>query len=531
MSDEESTAPLSARNQLGNSPDYSKLLLESVLNTVGEAIITIDKAGFIIMANQAAADMWGYPVDELEGMGLIKLIPEKYRDAHKTGMERYLAGGDPSVLNRRIELEGLHASNKLFPIELLIRENDFGQEKIFTAALRDVTNRRKKQDLLLHNHRLEVVEQLSGGIAHDFNNLLSVIKGNLYFIQQSIGNESSDVSSFLDDALSATQDSADLTARLLTFSRSEFLDSAVIELSSLLKKTVHFLSSTVYSRLSLRSELDTANCYINVDSIQLENALVNLVLNARDAMPDGGTVIVTVARHKQGNSQRPDSEFDERRLNAGDYIKLSVSDTGKGIGSDQLSRIFEPFYSTKNVGKGSGLGLSMVYGFTKHSGGKCAVDSQPGVGTTVSMYFPEAKSPEDLADNSHNGHVLSFLSKTILVVEGDPRVRRVALRDLRNLGYNVLEAESSDTAQEIIGSRERVDMLYCDVHMRGAFGVKQLIAWIEKNHPHINIIFASGSTTDVEEIMEGSVAYSVVTKPYTIETLSDKIITSFSEKY
>ncbi|MCX2978695.1 ATP-binding protein [Candidatus Marimicrobium litorale] len=530
MQNDDSGAPPDSWNQLKHSDNYSELLLKSVLDTVGEAIIAADNSGSIIMANQAAADMWGHHIDELQGMSLVELMPESYRDAHVAGMARYLTSGNPKVLNKRIELEGLHANNTTFPVELLIRENDFGQHKIFTAALRDISHRRKKERGLLHAHRLEVVEQLSGGVAHDFNNLLSVVMGNLHFIREEIADESHEVAEFLEDALSAAQDVANLTERLLAFSSSETLNSEVIELSSVLTPTIHFISKNICSSVTLRSELSPTSCYVDIDTAQLENALVNLAMNAREAMPNGGDIVVTVERHNQGDSPPPASDSDEGRQHVGDYIKISVSDTGEGIKKEQLSKIFEPFFTTKGIGKGSGLGLSMVYGFTKNSGGKCTVDSEHGRGTTVSMYFPEAEPLKDVDHRPDREAVLPDSSKTIVVVEGDPRVRRVTVRDLRNLGYKTLAADGSDKAIELIRSQENIDLLYGDVQMRGAFDAKQLVSWVEENHPDMHIILSSGSTKGLDSLMEKHSSYQVIKKPYTIEALSKLISASFLKK-
>ena len=392
MTDEQPRNVPRPRTEADLSKDYSRLLLQSVLDTVGEAIIAVDRQGTIVLTNQATADMWGYSIDSLEGMNLVELMPQKFRAGHLAGMNRYLNTGQARVLNKRIELEGLHADKRIFPLEILISENSLDGEKVFTAALRDITHRKQQDRLLLRAHRLEVVEQLSGGLAHDFNNLCSIIKGNLRFIADDLEEPGEEVSEALADAISATDDCSELTSRLLAFSQGDFLEPKVCSINRLLRDLTTFLAEKMGRSVSLVTEIASDDLFVELDSGQLENALVNLVLNAREAMPDGGDILVKAERYQRSDSKGMRFSGEDALTAGVGYVVISVTDSGEGIGESDLSRVFEPFFTTKDIGRGSGLGLSMVHGFTEQSKGHCFIRSEIGVGTTVSMYFPQSEA-------------------------------------------------------------------------------------------------------------------------------------------
>ena len=367
----------------------SKLLLETVINTVGEAIITVDKEGSIIMTNQAAADTWGYNLSDLLGMNLRELMPEKYRAAHTSGMARYLGGADAVVLNQRIELEGLHASGAIFPMEILISETNIDDDKLFTAALRNITERKRDERWLYQAQRREAIVALTGGIARDFNNLHSVILGNLRFLKDDLGKASDDIKEVLADAISATNDSVELTKRLMSYSRNQAVKPKMINVNHLVSELVPFLTSTLGNSIKLSTDLSPNILQINVDPDQLENALLNLVLNSKDAMPMGGGIVIKVSGgHSDAINYSGSAGGSDSFLEEGDYVIISVTDNGGGIKVENILAVFEPFFTTKDIGEGSGLGLSMVYGFCQQSNGNCTIDSDVGKATTVTMYIP-----------------------------------------------------------------------------------------------------------------------------------------------
>ncbi|MBT4257511.1 MAG: response regulator [Gammaproteobacteria bacterium] len=259
---------------------------------------------------------------------------------------------------------------------------------------------------------------------------------------------------------------------------------------------------------------------ISVDPSLLENALLNLAINARDAMPDGGSITINASHFYQS-----EDDADSLMLPTGNYIKISVTDTGTGISDEDLPRVFDPFFTTKDVGKGSGLGLSMVYGFVQQSGGTCQVTTKPGKGTTISLYFPKVQGKENsgqLAADKEMEAVGQAL--TILVVEDEHRVRRVTLRDLQQMGYNTLEAENADGAKAIIESGESINLLFSDVLMPGNMDGHMLAIWTKENHPDIRIVLTSGYSKGKADVGAGEAhSFPMVRKPYTIRKLAETI--------
>ena len=280
----------------------------------------------------------------------------------------------------------------------------------------------------------------------------------------------------------------------------------------------------------MQTELFEEALYINVDTAQLENALLNLAINARDAMADGGNI--TLRSERYHCSERVDFEENNQAgimLNPGDYVVVSVEDTGIGIEQEDLVRVFEPFFTTKEIGKGSGLGLSMVYGFIQQSSGQCVVRSKIGEGTKVSMYFPEAQYMEQ-DKSSIDGKKIAFAdSEVILVVEDEPRVLRVTLRDLKRLGYRTLEANNASMAKTMIDSGQKIDLVFSDVLMPGDIDGQMLGLWVEKNHPLIKVVLTSGFTKRKTEVGEHESSFPLLRKPYTIEALAKKVSTALFE--
>ena len=398
--------------------------------------------------------------------------------------------------------------------------------KYFNASKKSGQILREKENILQQSQKMEAVGQLTGGIAHDFNNLLSIISGNLRFLQQDIGETSVEINELFEDAVSAVEDGSELTQSLLAFSRNRPLKTEITNVNDTIQKFIRFAERTLGKNIELDFDLPEESLYISVDPSQLENTLLNLSLNARDAMPKGGAITFGAKRYHHGNG-------DEYRfiLSEGDYILMSVTDTGSGISSEDLPHVYEPFFTTKAVGKGSGLGLSMVWGFTQQSKGGCYISSTPGNGTTVSMVFPEVmdiknidKKTKDEEDKSLHGN------EVILVVEDDPRVRRVTLRDLKKLGYKTLEAENAEIAKNIIESGEPVDLLFSDLRMPGEMDGHMLGLWTEENYPKIKVVVTSGYSKGKEDVSRDKAhPFPMVRKPYSIDKLAKQIRTTLTE--
>ena len=458
------------------------------------------------------------------GQDLVQdFITEEYRKPVKQVLDNALQGVETTNYDFPLHTKGgkrleilLNATSRRDMDGNIIGVIGFGQ---------DITELKLKETALQQAQKMEAVGQLTGGIAHDFNNLLSIISGNLRFLQQDIGKTSDAIDELFEDAMSAADDGVDLTQRLLAFSRNRALQAEEKNVNDTIEKFVRFLTRTLGEGIELDIALPSEDLFINVDSSQLENALLNLSLNARDAMPKGGRITISATRYNHGDGDKYSLAISEN-----DYIKISVTDTGTGISSEDLPHVYEPFFTTKEVGKGSGLGLSMVYGFTQQSGGACHIKSTPGKGTTVSMFFPEIPESKKIEKAKVGEELTMRGSEVILVVEDEPRVRRVALRDLKKLGYTTLEAENADMARAIIESGENIDLLFSDVLMPGEMDGHMLAIWVEEKYPEIKVVLTSGYSKGKTDVSRDKAhQFPLVRKPYAIDKLAMQIRATLAE--
>ncbi len=499
------------------------------VDTANAPIFGIDSGGLVNEWNQAAEKITGFSKVEVLGKDLVsEFITDEYKAPVKQVLDNALLGHETA--NYEFPLYTKTSQRVDVLLNATTRRDVSGLITGVIGVGQDITELRQKQAALNQASKMESVGQLTGGIAHDFNNLLSVIDGNLRFLQQDIGNVSDDITELFDDAMSAATDAAELTARLLAFSRNRGLKPELKNANEAIDNFSRFLSRTLGKANDLQTELFEEALYINVDTAQLENALLNLAINARDAMVDGGSITIRAERYlcsEEANLKENDQA--EIMLEPGDYVVVSVEDAGVGIEKEDLVRVFEPFFTTKEIGKGSGLGLSMVYGFIQQSSGQCVIRSEIGEGTKVSMYFPEAQFTEK-DKSSTDGKKIAFAdSEVILVVEDEPRVLRVTLRDLQRLGYRTLEANNASMAKTMIDSGQKIDLVFSDVLMPGDIDGQMLGLWIEKNHPWIKVVLTSGFTKRKTEVGSNESSFPLLRKPYTIEALAKKVSVALNE--
>ena len=493
------------------------------VDTANAPIFGIDSSGLVNEWNQASEKITGFTKVEVLGKDLVsEFITDEYKAPVKQVLDNALHGNETA--NYEFPLYTKTSQRVDVLLNATTRRDVDGVITGVIGVGQDITELRQKQAALNQASKMESVGQLTGGIAHDFNNLLSVIDGNLRFLQQDIGNVSDDITELFDDAMSAATDAAELTARLLAFSRNRGLKPELKNANEAIDNFSRFLSRTLGKANELQTELSEEALYIMVDTAQLENALLNLAINARDAMADGGNI--TLRSERYHCSERADLKENNQAgimLNPGDYVVVSVEDTGAGIEQEDLVRVFEPFFTTKEIGKGGGLGLSMVYGFVQQSSGQCVVRSKIGEGTKVSMYFPEAQYMEQDKSSIDEKKIAFADSEVILVVEDEPRVLRVTLRDLKRLGYRTLEANNASMAKTMIDSGQKIDLVFSDVLMPGDIDGQMLGLWIEKNHPLIKVVLTSGFTKRKTEVGENESSFPLLRKPYTIEALAKKV--------
>lgn len=380
---------------------------------------------------------------------------------------------------------------------------------------------RHNEEALRQSQKMEAVGQLTGGIAHDFNNMLTGIIGSLELIRRRLARgRTEDLDSLIDLGVTSANRAAGLTHRLLAFSRRQSLDSKAVQMNTLVLSMGELLQRSLNESIQLEMRLDENLWVAEADPNQLESALLNLVINARDAMPDGGKLVV------ETSNQVLHRDFTEAysNLEPGDYVMLSVTDNGCGMPQSVMSRAFDPFFTTKPIGQGTGLGLSMIYGFSKQSRGHVSIDSEIDQGTTVKLYLPRFRGEELVVDDASVEHSPDALDgETVLIVEDDPAVRVLVCAVLSELGYAYVEAGDADTALPILNSTQRIDLLVSDVGLPGMNG-RQLAEVGRQYRPGLKVLFITGYAEHAA--VRGGFLDSgmqMITKPFTFDLLTAKV--------
>ena len=496
--------------------------LRSILDTVPEAMVVIDESGTITSFSAAAERLFGFTTGEVIGANVKMLMPEPDRGAHDGYMDRYLETGERRIIGYGRVVTGQKKDGTHFPMELAIGEARAAGRRIFTGFIRDLTSRHRIEEELRQAHKMEAVGQLTGGIAHDFNNLLTVVSGNLEMIERRLTDERARV--LLREAQGAAEDGAKLTAQLLAFGRKQPLNAKLADVGRLVSRFSDLLRRALGETVELRTIVSGAPGQALVDASQLQNALLNLALNARDAMPRGGRLTVEVSAAKLDSDYA--SMYPEVRT--GSYVLISVTDTGQGMAAEVRQRAFEPFFTTKGVGAGTGLGLSMVYGFTKQSGGHVQLYSEVGEGTSVRLFLPAASmavaEPAPTAiDSQAPQPSLPGGSETILVVEDDARVRRVAVARLEDMNYCVLQAENAAQALTVLASHPEIALLFTDIVMPGGMSGDELAREARRLQPGLKIIVTSGFAEPSVAVRELAAEANWLKKPYSAMELATRI--------
>ncbi|MCO5090950.1 PAS domain-containing sensor histidine kinase [Bosea sp. (in: a-proteobacteria)] len=492
--------------------------LLSILETVPEAMVVIDEAGIMISFSKAAEKLFGFSAEEACGRNVRILMPNPDRDRHDGYISRYLTTGERRIIGFGRVVTGQRKDGTTFPMELAIGEAAASGKRIFTGFIRDLTSRHRMEEELRQSQKMEAIGQLTGGIAHDFNNLLTVISGNLEMIERRL--EDDRLRDLLREAQGAADDGARLTGQLLAFGRRQALDAKLTDIGQLVSTFAELLRRTLGETIALQTLLTGHPLTALVDTTQLQNALLNLVLNARDAMPRGGRLVVEIAR------TRLDADYVQMypQVRLGDYILVSVSDTGAGMSEDVKQRAFEPFFTTKGVGAGTGLGLSMVYGFARQSGGHVQIYSELDEGTTVRLFLPAA-DPQPMAESSDLGlppAARPRRDECILVVEDDARVRKVVVARLEEEGYRVIQAADGKQALCLIAAHPEIRLLFTDIIMPGGMFGDELAREARILRPNLKILFTSGYAEPSlagRELAGGS----WLKKPYTSRELAARL--------
>ncbi len=608
-----------------------------------DGIISIDESGSVIDFNPSAERIFGCRRDDALGRNIADvIIPDRYRTRHHQGLDRYVATGEGAIIGQRLEISAVHASGREFPVELSVTEVMHGNQRIFTAFLRDLTlvkeheaalrklslaveqsptsvvitdakgmieyvnakfeqisgysrqeaignnprilksgekgqdeygdmwraitsgkewrgefhNKRKdgtlywetalispikddqgritnflaiKEDIteqrqiehaLRRSQKMEAVGQLSGGLAHDFNNILGIIGGNLEMLRPMVADKEKAVRR-IETALRNVERAAKLTRRLLNFSRQQPQPNAPVSVNEIITGMSELLEKSLTINIAVELHLDDKVCMAKIDAGDFEDVMINLALNARDAMPEGGRIVIETENVMLDDGYvavNPDTA-------AGPYVRISVSDTGTGMSRETLERIFEPFFTTKPASAGTGLGLSMVYGFVKRSRGHIKVYSEPGQGTTFRIYLPCAASKEVVAPGQANFETgLQVGNETILVVDDEAELLEVACDQLSQAGYKIMTASNAEDALKLIDANPLIDLLFSDLVLSCGMNGYELAQEAVRRRPGLRYLLTSGYTQNLLNAKpDGAKPVYFLPKPYSPLELARQI--------
>ena len=483
----------------------------------------VDKARCYQLINRTFEDWFtvdrnqvrGMPLGEVHEPRLMQLITY-YMDAALGGREvRFEA----SIPYAGVSTVPGYRGNR--QIELIFTPDVIAGGRVdgFFVAASDVTQRMLDTAQLHQSQKMEAVGQLTGGVAHDFNNLLAVIVGSLALLEEKVGDGRE--RKLVDAALRSARRGADLTQRLLAFGRRQALMTEIVDANELVDGLTELLRRTLGVSIEFQTQLGGDLWQMNVDRSQLENALLNLSINARDAMPGSGTLNIETANIALDQAYTDQIE----NLEPGNYVMIAVSDTGVGMAEEVRERAVEPFFTTKETGQGSGLGLSMIYGFTKQSGGHMRLYSEPGEGTVVQLYLPASDvAPTECERSVSAVERLSGQGERILVIEDDPEVRITTVAMLESLGYEILEAGTGIEALEIVDGGADFDLLFTDVFLPGGMNGPEAAREIKARRADIPVLFTSGYSAD-QITQDDSLddAVQIIAKPFELVALARKI--------
>jgi PAS domain S-box-containing protein len=528
--------------------ETSEAELRLIANSLPVLIAFVDRELRYRFAN-AAYEEWFYrPPQDVIGHTLEEMLGPAAFTERRSAIERALAGetaqlqmswphrdgsrreADIRYLPRRNpqgDIDGFHIfvmdiTDRIRVEESLRQQADTLEEKVLerTAALHaEMANRATAEAALRQSQKMEAVGQLTGGIAHDFNNMLTGVIGAMDIMKRRVaGGRTDGLDKYIDVAAAAANRAAALTQRLLAFSRRQSLDTRAVDVNALVSSLEDLLVRTVDEKIRIRLDLKAGLPAALADPNQLESAILNLVINARDAMPDGGELSIETDQV----SIEGDYAAARQDMKPGSFVVLRVSDTGVGMPQAVLDKAFEPFFTTKPVGQGSGLGLSMVHGYVNQSGGQVRIHSNPGKGTSVTLFLPQSEAAESSTEIDHV-RAVQGAGQTVLLVEDDDSVRLLVSEVIEELGYTAIEAAEPNQAVPILASGRSIDLMISDVGLPGMNG-RQLAEIARQNRPELPILFITGYAENaaIRSDFLGT-RMAMIAKPFNIEVLAAKI--------
>lgn len=487
-------------------------VLGAIFEAMVDAIIVADKSGTIMRANAAADKLFGHPSGTLVGQNITVLMPTRIAREHDDYMAHHIETGENRIIGIGRDVEGKRSDGSFFPLHLTVGRTDAKGEPMFIAILHDLTQRVATQQALSRSQRLDALGQMTGGISHDFNNLLTIIIGNLELLETRVDDAAA--KAMLSDALEAAETGADLTDRLTLFARRGDLKAESFDLNRGCEMALSLLKRTLGPDYRIETDLTADLPPAMVDPAQFQSAIVNLVLNARDAMPNGGRISVLTEI-----AQIDDSYIaQELNVSKGDYVRVSVTDTGVGMSQAVQRHVFEPFFTTKPTGRGTGLGLAMVYGFMRQTGGHATLYSEPEQGSTFALYFPVDPTRDDADHLQGNGPVQKPQGngQMVLIVDDNPGILALSAERIAALGYQTAQAVNADSAYDMLASGLKADLLFSDIAMPGTMDGLRLAQRVRDEYPEVKILLTSGYATDGHDLREN---FEFLQKPYRQVTL------------
>jgi PAS domain S-box-containing protein len=485
---------------------FGDQLPEHLLESVPDAVVAVARDGAIVLVNREAERVFGYERDELLGEPVEMLVPARHRDEHLAQRNRYFEQPTTRALGSGLEFHGLRGDGSEFPLDMAVSPLGAGEGTTAIVVVRDLSEakefeRRRDEELARANRearvaqssRLESLGQLAGGVAHDFNNLLGVILNYADFVADEL-ERGTTVHTDVVEIRKAAERATELTRQLLIFSRREIVNPGPMDLNEVVREIERLLRRTLGEHVELVVDLSPDVPSVLADPGKVEQVLVNLAVNARDAMPDGGRLVISTTEAELDRDfleEHPDVE-------PGSYVRLTVADNGRGMEPEVAARVFEPFFSTKHKGEGTGLGLATVYGIVTGAGGQISLYSEPGEGTVFRIHLPAVDSAVP-AGPGEPGVGFTGRGESVLLVEDEDSVRALGKRILTEGGYRVTATSRGAEAVRLLEDpREEFDLLISDVVMPGMRGV-ELARRAHELTPELPVLMMSGYTTPMAE--------------------------------
>lgn len=492
--------------------------LRQITDTIPAHIAYFDGDWVFRYGNRRYAEWFGTTSDAMTGRTVAEVIGPEVFAKVEASVGRALAGEEVTYEYSMTRSCGevLYARSTLLP--------DFGVDGrvvgCYVHAV-DITEQRRTYEALAQAQKMEAIGQLTGGLAHDFNNMLTVVMGSLNGLADALGEHPA-VPTYVEPAIAAATAGAALIKRLLAFSRQHPIDPRPVEINEVVHGMSRLIRRSLPSNITISTITHEAELEALTDPCQLESALLNLALNARDAMPQGGELRIDCTLQPLDADAAASLE-----LAPGNYVQIAVSDNGTGMDGETLARVFEPFFTTKEFGIGSGLGMAMVYGFIRQSGGGVRIRSRQAVGTTVALLLPQASVPTRCTPSRSNPDVADE-SRLVLLVEDDDKVREVVRKQLSALGYVVLEAESGHEAADMIENIPAIQLVLSDIVMPGGMDGRALARFVRRFRPSLPVVLMSGYAHASRPALEQP-AFQVLDKPFSQQALADMLLRAFAD--